>query len=282
MNESWGVPRLATDPAQIEHLLAMYHLTRSLDGSRLVVSNDGWEHAVTDLCTIHDYGAADALKRHHATPQSSVSSEPAKRPIYAPGFRYRGEPILITEFGGIAFESNGEGWGYSTVGSAEKFLERYCALVAALLESEAVAGFCYTQLTDIEQEINGLQTFLLARGDKEDVDALGDHVLDVRNLLGRIGLGIGNKELNPVFFGRVSHRLGLCDPPRVVVLRLSEPERGRLEIHVRRLDVAVVRVGRHLPILLGFRVRLRRGSVDQISRGRCARHCEQHQGHDGQ
>src|SRR3712207_6982705 len=44
MNESWGVPEVDTDPGQVEHLLAMYHLTRSLDGSRPVVSNRSEEH----------------------------------------------------------------------------------------------------------------------------------------------------------------------------------------------------------------------------------------------
>jgi beta-galactosidase/beta-glucuronidase len=158
MNESWGVPELAADPAQVDHLLALYHLTRSLDGSRLVVSNDGWEHAKTDLCTIHDYGGAEDLSRRYATPESSVSARPAKRPIYAPGHGYRGEPILISEFGGIAF-SDEEGWGYSTVSDAEEFLERYSTLIAALLQSEAIQGFCYTQLTDVEHEVNGLLTY---------------------------------------------------------------------------------------------------------------------------
>ena len=63
MNESWGVPDLATNPAQIDHLLSLYHLTCSLDHSRLVVSNDGWEHARTDLCTIHDYGVETLSRR---------------------------------------------------------------------------------------------------------------------------------------------------------------------------------------------------------------------------
>ena len=63
MNESWGVPDLASDRSQTEHLLALYHLTRSLDPSRPVVSNDGWEHAITDLCNIHDYRDAEALER---------------------------------------------------------------------------------------------------------------------------------------------------------------------------------------------------------------------------
>jgi beta-galactosidase/beta-glucuronidase len=158
MNESWGVPELTSDPAQVDHLLTLYHLTRSLDRTRLVVSNDGWEHALTDLCTIHDYGSADDLSSRYATPESSVSARPAKRPIYAPGHGYRGEPILISEFGGIAF-SDEEGWGYSSVANAEEFLERYRALITALLQNEAVEGFCYTQLTDVEQEINGLLTY---------------------------------------------------------------------------------------------------------------------------
>jgi beta-galactosidase/beta-glucuronidase len=159
MNESWGVPELDSDPRQVEHLLAMYHLTRSLDRSRLVVSNDGWEHALTDLCTIHDYGGADDLSSRYATPVSSVSARPAGRPIYAPGYRYRGEPVLISEFGGMAFSGEEGGWGYSTVADAEEFLQRYEALITALLQSETVQGFCYTQLTDVEQEVNGLLTY---------------------------------------------------------------------------------------------------------------------------
>ncbi|MBD0357996.1 MAG: glycoside hydrolase family 2, partial [Rubrobacter sp.] len=159
MNESWGVPHLLTDRTQVEHLLAMYHLTRSLDASRLVVSNDGWEHAHTDLMTIHDYRDAKTLAESYTSPESVIAAEPAGRPAYVPGFAYRGEPILVTEFGGIAFDSEVEGWGYSTVANAEELLERYGTLISALLESDPVQGFCYTQLTDVEQEVNGLLTY---------------------------------------------------------------------------------------------------------------------------
>jgi beta-galactosidase/beta-glucuronidase len=159
MNESWGVPDLASDRSQTEHLLALYHLTRSLDQTRPVVSNDGWEHAITDLCNIHDYRDAEALAKTYTAPESTVAAEPANKPIYVPGYSYRGEPILITEFGGIAFSGDEGGWGYSTVTDADEFLERYEALVEALLRSAPVQGFCYTQLTDVEQEINGLLTY---------------------------------------------------------------------------------------------------------------------------
>lgn len=159
MNESWGVPNLATDQAQREHLLALYHLTRSLDATRPVISNDGWEHALTDLCTIHDYRGAEALAGTYDTPESSVAATPAQRPVYVPGYGYRGEPILITEFGGIAFAGEEGGWGYSTVADADGFLRRYEAMVDALLQNAPIQGFCYTQLTDVEQEVNGLLTY---------------------------------------------------------------------------------------------------------------------------
>jgi beta-galactosidase/beta-glucuronidase len=159
MNESWGVPDLAREPAQVEHLLALYHLTRSLDETRPVVSNDGWEHALTDLCTIHDYRDADALRESYGMPESAVKAKPARRPVYVAGHGYRGEPILITEFGGVAFSGDAQGWGYSTVKGTEEFLERYEALISSLLQSGPVQGFCYTQLTDVEQEINGLLTY---------------------------------------------------------------------------------------------------------------------------
>ncbi|MGI8910654.1 MAG: glycoside hydrolase family 2 TIM barrel-domain containing protein, partial [Rubrobacteraceae bacterium] len=154
------VPDLATDPAQREHLLALYHLTRSLDSTRPVVSNDGWEHARTDLLALHNYRDAEDLAASYATIESSVAATPANRPAYVSGHGYWGEPVLITEFGGIAFASGeGKDWGYTTVTSADEFLERYGTLIDALLDCDPVQGFCYTQLTDVEQEVNGLLTY---------------------------------------------------------------------------------------------------------------------------
>ncbi|CAN5212066.1 glycoside hydrolase family 2 [soil metagenome] len=160
INESWGVPDLATDGRQREHLLALYHLTHSLDGTRPVISNDGWEHARTDLLALHNYRDADNLAANYASVESTIAATPANRPAYVAGHGYRGEPILITEFGGIAF-AGGEGkdWGYSTVAGEDEFLERYAALIDALRGCNPVQGFCYTQLTDVEQEVNGLLTY---------------------------------------------------------------------------------------------------------------------------
>ena len=74
MNESWGVPNLTDDPRQAQHLVAMYAITKSIDQSRPVISNDGWEHAKTDMLTIHDYeGERDVLTPRYCHEDSILS-----------------------------------------------------------------------------------------------------------------------------------------------------------------------------------------------------------------
>ena len=161
LNESWGAPELLVDGRQRAFLTSLYHLTKALDSTRLVVSNDGWEHTVSDLCTIHDYESdKQVLKRRYASVDIAVSSTPGRRLLYSPGYQYRGEPVVVTEMGGISFKkSDWNGWGYSSAQSDEDFIQRYAAVIAAMVESPVVQGFCYTQLTDVEQEINGLLTY---------------------------------------------------------------------------------------------------------------------------
>jgi hypothetical protein len=161
LNESWGVPRIQVDRRQQHHARAMYYLTRSLDDTRLVISNDGWEHVQSDLCTIHDYESRrEVLAERYGTVERAVQSMPARRQIYVGGASYGGEPVIVSEFGGIALKkSDWNGWGYSGANSDEDFLNRLHAVVEPLLNSPALQGFCYTQLTDVEQEINGLLTY---------------------------------------------------------------------------------------------------------------------------
>jgi hypothetical protein len=71
---------------------------------------------------------------------------------------FRGEPIWISEYGGILWGDDGWGYGQS-VKSVEEFADRYVGLTKVLLESPIVCGFCYTQLTDVEQEQNGLYKY---------------------------------------------------------------------------------------------------------------------------
>jgi beta-galactosidase/beta-glucuronidase len=161
LNESWGVPALQTDARQRDHLTSLYHLTRARDPTRPVISNDGWEHTRSDLLTIHDYeGNGETLRERYRTRASILSARPARRDLFAPGHAYEGQPIIVSEFGGIAYKLGGaSGWGYTTAEDEADFIRRYEAVVSAVLESPEVQGFCYTQLTDVEQEINGLLTY---------------------------------------------------------------------------------------------------------------------------
>lgn len=161
INESWGVPKIKVDKFQQNHALSMYYLTKSLDGSRPVVSNDGWEMVETDLYSIHDYEWREEVlaERYHAV-DSATSARPANRDLSVGGFSYSGQPILVTEFGGIAYKkSEWEGWGYSGAENDEDFVARLQAVVRPIYHSNIVQGYCYTQLTDVEQEINGLLTY---------------------------------------------------------------------------------------------------------------------------
>lgn len=160
LNESWGVPQIEHDHAQQAYSVALYSIAKALDGSRPVISNDGWEHTQSDMLTVHDYRDAMGCGEGMYGPKATIVGRmPAGRRLFAKGWHYEEQPILISEFGGIAYQSReAEGWGYSRVQSARALEEGYRACVEPLLKESAVQGFCYTQLTDVEQEINGLLT----------------------------------------------------------------------------------------------------------------------------
>lgn len=161
LNESWGIPNAQVDERQQQHGLTMYHLTKSLDATRPVIYNDGWEMMRTDIVAIHDYEWREkVLTERYASVGSSVSSLPGRRRIFVGGAGYEGQPIMITEFGGIAYKkSDWDGWGYSGAKDDEDYLQRLQAVIRPMYISPVIEGFCYTQLTDVEQEINGLLTY---------------------------------------------------------------------------------------------------------------------------
>lgn len=153
VNESDG---MRPDPAAF--LDGLREQTRRLDPSRPIVSNDGWEHATTDLCTLHDYAGPGELAVRYRSLESALEPSARARPPYLPGQSYRGEPVIVSEFGGVSLAGDG-GWGYAQARDAEELLETYRAMVEALMGRGPVDGFCYTQLYDVEQERNGLLTF---------------------------------------------------------------------------------------------------------------------------
>ena len=165
INESWGVPNLPANPAQRHYVETLYHLTKALDPTRPVIGNDGWEYLAGDLLGIHDYsfvGAAlgDRYGSLAAIRRTLTEVEPQHHQLLLPEHPWTGEPIIISEFGGIGLHpGKGQEWyGYGTVGDSEQLFDKYRELVTAILASPAVSGFCYTQLTDTLQETNGLLT----------------------------------------------------------------------------------------------------------------------------
>ncbi|ACO46248.1 glycoside hydrolase family 2 protein [Deinococcus deserti] len=162
LNESWGVPDLPTNPAHRDYVRALYYLTKTLDPTRPVIGNDGWEHIATDILTIHDYeDDPEVLRQRYAsldiTRQTLKMQQPADRVLTLTGFEEAGHPVVLSEFGGIAYiPDHTSGWGYSESQSEADFLKDYEALMAAIYEAHGLSGFCYTQLTDTFQEKNGL------------------------------------------------------------------------------------------------------------------------------
>lgn len=163
MNESWGVPDIATSTRQQDFVTALYRLTRALDPTRPTASNDGWEHTESDLWTIHDYTpSGDSIRERYGDPErlaeTLTTRGPGRRRVMLGEPERNGQPIMITEFGGLSYApSAGEKWfGYSTFTSDEDFANRFADLVSAILAMPGVAGFCYTQFSDTLQEANGL------------------------------------------------------------------------------------------------------------------------------
>ncbi|GAA1734822.1 glycoside hydrolase family 2 protein [Brachybacterium phenoliresistens] len=164
VNESWGARDLADSAPQRELTIALTALTRSLDPTRPVVSNDGYEITGGDVIALHDYETDPArLRERYASEESTAATIASRgpqrrRPIddAAQGLT-EDAPVMITEFGGIAYAAEGT-WGYATVEGPEEFADTVGGLFAALNDSPALAGHCYTQLTDTLQEANGLAT----------------------------------------------------------------------------------------------------------------------------
>lgn len=161
LNESWGVDSIMCREEEQAHASCMYYLTKSLDTTRPVISNDGWNHTHSDLLTIHDYECrGEVLQGRYASMERILKDMPANRTLFARGHHYEGQPVIVSEFGGIAYQKNADsGWGYASADSDGEFEEKYREVVESLLDSPLVQGFVYTQLCDVEQEINGLLTY---------------------------------------------------------------------------------------------------------------------------
>lgn len=159
INESWGVRNIQVDKQQQDYSRMLIYLLKSIDPIRLVSGNDGWEQvSETDICAVHDYSLFPSTIAKYEDIEKLLKGVAESRMLFAEGNAYKGQPIVLTEYGGIAFaKENDAGWGYyDKVKDNDEFLARLEPITTYLIKSGKFSGFCYTQLTDVMQEVNGL------------------------------------------------------------------------------------------------------------------------------
>ena len=155
LNEMWNDFQDARWLRDVRFVDAVYAFTKALDPSRPCVDTSGGLHGhKTDIADFHCYDGFAKLRQRM---DAAAAGAPDFEKMYLPGegIGYGGEPMNLSEFGGVRF-GDADGWGYESEKGEEAFVARYEKTVALLLGYEPLSGFCYTQLYDVEQEQNGL------------------------------------------------------------------------------------------------------------------------------
>ncbi len=140
-----------------------YKLTKMLDPTRPVNDASGWLHFMTDIWTIHDYARGEALKKDLSHADGEVWQNDWIKNL---GARYSGQPYLIDEFGGLKWIPKDRAphaentWGYGNdIPDLETLYSILKDEVDTILGVKTITGYCYTQLTDVEQEQNGVYNY---------------------------------------------------------------------------------------------------------------------------
>jgi hypothetical protein len=128
-----------------------------------VIDASGGVHFITDMYDIHEYTQSPERMQEKLAPMLDDPNY-VHNPIHQEQLklnRFSGQPVWVSEYGGTYWNPDEPGgWGYGNAPkSEEEFAERYAGLTTVLLEHPRICGFCYTQLTDIEQEQNGLYKY---------------------------------------------------------------------------------------------------------------------------
>jgi hypothetical protein len=143
-------------------------ITRGLDPTRPINDASGYVHVETDIFTVHDYDQNPDTFRERYAGVSPDSPEDAFVRIRDVSVPYEGQPYVVDEYGGTFWtkehinqpEKAGRGrskWGYGK--TSRQVEDQIKALTDVLLKHPHIAGFTYTQLTDVEQEVNGIYTY---------------------------------------------------------------------------------------------------------------------------
>ncbi len=158
-NETWDDPKTGARQDN-EVLRATYLATKALDPTRPVIDTSGNFHVITDIYDIHDYDQDPDSFRAKLAPMADGGEAFETFPQRQ---KYEGQPYFVSEYGGTWWNPNPEdenNWGYGNrPDSEDEVLRRFAGLAAAMLENPAVCALCYTQLTDVEQEQNGLYSY---------------------------------------------------------------------------------------------------------------------------
>ena len=165
-NETWD----QDGRRQCDDVLKLAYLaTKAYDKTRPCIDTSGNYHVMTDVFDLHDYDASGAAIRSR---YDKLLSEHTLVDKFSDRQKYDGKlPVFISEYGGIGFMLDNNGWGYGNIPKTEEeFLARLKDVTDAILDNKALFGFCYTQLTDVEQECNGLYTY--SRVPKFDLDKI--------------------------------------------------------------------------------------------------------------
>ena len=153
-NEVWDSPSHRAPDA--EAIRTTYLVTKAIDPTRPCIDTSGGFHVQTDIFDVHDYQHDVELFSSRYNPMASGGEAFCTWPERQ---QYHGEPYYVSEFGGITWSNDNNTWGYGAMPESPKaFLEKFRGLCHVLMDNPRIFGFCYTQLTDVEQEQNGLCT----------------------------------------------------------------------------------------------------------------------------
>ena len=141
----------------------LYKLTKAIDPSRPVHDTSGYSHVVTDIYSVHEYDQ----KVENLLPKLQMQADgtPPRMQERNPHAVWAGQPIFCAEYGGVKWIADRskvekEGWGYGEeVKSLSEFYRRLNDLTKAIVDQKHMCGFTYTQLTDVEQEQNGIYNY---------------------------------------------------------------------------------------------------------------------------
>ncbi|MBQ4050630.1 MAG: beta-galactosidase [Oscillospiraceae bacterium] len=158
-NEVWLDAATAALPDK-SVLSAVYYATKAVDPTRPVIDTSGGFHAITDIYDVHNYEQEPEKFRTLFEPMLNGGEPYDAFPKYE---KYEGQPYFVSEYGGTWWNPSQDtenNWGYGNRPTCEdEVLRRFAGLTAVLLENPKICALCYTQLTDIEQEQNGLYSY---------------------------------------------------------------------------------------------------------------------------